>query len=173
MSKPVWDDPLLEAEIIALHGEGISDVTKIADLVGCSRDTANRIIKKLQTEDTNPDDDPAMRFAWKLIHAELRRFANFDAEGLDTHPQTLNAVILLTQAREHGVGLLALITALMNMGVNFALMSVLVGYTAARNGESLAWERLESEEGRAEIARALLSDAARWGRVVEDGGDDA
>ncbi len=108
MSKPVWDDPLLEAEIIALHGEGISDVTKIADLVGCSRDTANRIIKKLQTEDTNPDDDPAMRFAWKLIHAELRRFANFDAEGLDTHPQTLNAVILLTpgpRARRWPAGL--------------------------------------------------------------------
>jgi hypothetical protein len=43
-----WDDPLVESQVQTLRQSGHT-VREIAEVVGCSRGTAHRIIRKLET----------------------------------------------------------------------------------------------------------------------------
>lgn len=64
----------------------------------------------------------ARKYAWKLLHAEIRRQAGPD-EGLELHPQFYNQGVLIREARDAGFDEYNLLMEAVKLGATFALLS--------------------------------------------------
>lgn len=65
----------------------------------------------------------ARRYAWHILHAEIRRRVNPDNKGLDLDPQLQNIALLHKRAREEGVSELEIVLQLAGFGATFAQMT--------------------------------------------------
>ena len=63
----------------------------------------------------------ARKYAWKVLHAEIRRRIAPD-EGQDLHPQIENQGLLMKQARHDGIREWEIFFELAQFGATYALM---------------------------------------------------
>jgi hypothetical protein len=65
----------------------------------------------------------ARKYAWEILHAEIRRQASGDHDGGDLRTEAGNIGLLLQQAREEGVSEFEIIIDLAGFGATYALMA--------------------------------------------------
>jgi hypothetical protein len=64
----------------------------------------------------------ARKYAWQILHAEIRRQAGTD-KGLELDPQFENQGVVLRKAREGDISEFDILFELANLGATFALMT--------------------------------------------------